>query len=84
MKKLAFLNSALALTAGLMIFSGAMPAKADAGAAFCLNTYGTSGLGGCNYYTLAQCQSASRGIGGSCVANSLATFARQRGRLARQ
>jgi len=83
MKQLAFLNSVLAMTVGLMIVSGTMPAKADAGAAFCLTTYGTSGLSGCNYYTLAQCQAAASGGGGSCVANSLATFARQRGRLAR-
>ena len=84
MKRLAFLNSVFAMTVGLMIVSGATPAKADVGAAFCLNNYGTTGgVGECNYYTLAQCQAASRGIGGSCVANSLATFARQRGRLAR-
>jgi hypothetical protein len=79
MKRLAFLSSVVALTAGLTIFSGAMPAKADA--AFCTINYGTSGRD-CNYYTLAQCQAASRGIGGSCVANSLATFARYRGRAA--
>lgn len=79
MKKCAFLVSAFVLTAGLTIFSSAMPAKADADAAFCLNNYGTGAVL-CNYYTLAQCQSASRGVGGSCGANPMATWARQRGR----
>ncbi|WP_256474261.1 hypothetical protein [Bradyrhizobium sp. 200] len=38
MKKLAFLGSAFVLTAGLTIFSSAIPAKADANAAFCLHS----------------------------------------------
>ena len=61
MKKFASLSSAFVVTATLAIFSGTMPAKAGANAAFCLQTYGTGGASGCDYYTLAQCQSASRG-----------------------
>jgi hypothetical protein len=76
MKKLAFSGSAFVLTAGLTIFSSAIPAKADANAAFCLFGYGRSEIGGCNYYTLAQCQSASSGIGGSCIANPRAAWTR--------
>jgi hypothetical protein len=83
MKQLAFLNSVFALTVGLMMFSSEVPAKADANAAFCLNAYGTSGLSGCNYYTLAQCRAAASGVAGQCVANSLTALARQRGRAVR-
>ncbi len=83
MKKLAFLSSAFVLTVGLTIFSSAMPAKADANAAFCINNPGANAVTGCDYYTLAQCQSASRGIGGSCVANPFAAQARQRSRTTR-
>jgi hypothetical protein len=83
MKKLAFLSSAFVLTAGLTIFSSAIPAKADANAAFCLYGHGRSDIGGCNYYTLAQCQSASSGVGGSCIANPRAASARQHDRATR-
>lgn len=83
MKKLAFLGSAFVLTAGLTIFSSAIPAKADANAAFCLYRYGRTDARVCDYYTLAQCQYASGGIGGSCVANPMAASARQRDRAAR-
>lgn len=68
MKKLVFLGSAFVVAAGLTISFDAMPAKADANAAFCLISYGrTDGLE-CNYYTLAQCQAAVSG-GGSCTVN---------------
>lgn len=83
MKKLALLVSTFLLTAGLTISSSAMPAKADANAAFCLESYGTSGALGCNYYTLAQCKSASSGGGGLCVANPMATRTNQRDRATR-
>jgi hypothetical protein len=55
MKKLAFSGSAFVLTAGLTIFSSAIPAKADANATFCLTLYGRTDAGECNYYTLTQC-----------------------------
>lgn len=83
MKKLAFSGSAFVLTVGLTIFSSVIPAKADANAAFCLYLYGRTDAGECNYYTLAQCQSASSGIGGSCIANPMAASARQRDRATR-
>ena len=83
MKKLAFSGAAFVLTAGLTIFSNAIPAKADANAAFCLYGYGRTDRGECNYYTLAQCQSASGGIGASCIANPAAASARQRDRATR-
>jgi hypothetical protein len=83
MKKLAFLGSAFVLTAGLTIFSSAIPAKADANAAFCLYRYGRTDARVCDYYTLAQCQAAASGGGGSCAANPLAAWARQRDRATR-
>jgi hypothetical protein len=83
MKKLAFLGAAFVLTAGLTIFSSAIPAKADANAAFCLYLYGKTDAFECNYYTLAQCQAAASGRGGSCAANPLAAWARQRDRATR-
>lgn len=83
MKKLAFLGSAFVLTAGLTIFSSAIPARADAGAAFCLTLQGRTDGRQCDYYTLAQCQAAASGGGGSCVANPSAASARQRDRTTR-
>jgi len=82
MKKLAFLGSAFVLTAGLTILSSAIPARADAGAAFCLTSYGRTDGRQCDYYTLAQCQAAASG-GGSCTANPSAASARQRDRTTR-
>lgn len=83
MKKLALLGSAFALTAGLMISSSAIPAKADANAAFCLISYGRTDGRECNYYTLSQCQAAASGVGASCSANPLAGLARLRVRATR-
>lgn len=83
MKKLAFLGSAFVLTAELTIFSSAIPTKADANAAFCLYLYGRTDAGECNYFTLAQCQAAAGGAGGSCTANPMAASARQRDRATR-
>lgn len=83
MKKLAFLGSAFVLTAGLTILSSAMPARADANAAYCVTFYGRTDGRECDYYTLAQCQAASYAGGGSCTANPLAASARQRDRAAR-
>lgn len=75
MKKLAFLGSAFVMTAGVTVVSGAIPAKADAKAAFCLYLYGRTDAGECNYFTLAQCQAAANGAGGSCTANPIAASA---------
>lgn len=83
MKKLALLGSAFALTTGLTIASSAIPAKADANAAFCLTSYGRTDGRECNYYTLAQCQATASAGGGSCTANPIAASARQRDRAAR-
>lgn len=83
MKKFALLGSAFVLTAGLTIFSSAIPARADANAAFCLISYGRTDGRECNYYTLAQCQAAASGGGGLCAANPPAAWARQRDRAAR-
>jgi hypothetical protein len=68
MQKLARLGSALVVTATLANFSGAMPAKADANAPFCLQPQGSIKTA-CDYYTLEQCRAACVGIGGSCTAN---------------
>jgi hypothetical protein len=68
MHKLARLGSAFVVIAALASFSGAMPAKADANAPFCLQPQGGIKTA-CDYYTLAQCQAAGVGIGGSCTAN---------------
>lgn len=80
-------SSVFLATATLAALSAATPAKAD-NAAFCIQAYGTSGLAGCNYYTLAQCQAAVRGTAGSCVINARSTnrpsaFARMPTRAAR-
>lgn len=83
MKRLALSNLAFALTAGLIALSNATSAQADAGAAFCLWSPGANSVAGCDYYTLAQCQAASRGPGGSCTANPMAAAARQRDRATR-
>lgn len=83
MKKLAFLGLAFALTAGFTILSGAIPARADASAAFCLTLYGRTDGPQCDYYTLAQCQAAASGGGGSCAANPWTASARQRDRTTR-
>ena len=83
MKKLAFSGSAFVLSVGLTIFSSAIPAKADANAAFCLYLYGRTDAAECNYYTLAQCQATASSGGGSCAANPMAASARQRDRAAR-
>jgi hypothetical protein len=80
MKKSAFLLSALVVAVGA---SSAAPARADANAAFCMVGYGTTDSRECNYYTLAQCQSASRGVGGLCFANPGSASARQRGQTMR-
>jgi hypothetical protein len=64
MQKLARLGSAFVVTAALANFSGAMPAKADGNAPFCLLPQSA-----CDYYTLAQCQAAAVARGGSCNAN---------------
>lgn len=82
MKHFASLSSAFYVTAILATFSGASPAKADANAAFCLQNYGTFGSE-CNYYSLAQCKSASSGAGGSCIANPLSALAFDRKRAGR-
>jgi hypothetical protein len=68
MKKLGRLGSSFVVTATLASFSGTMPAKADANAAFCLNPQGTIKTA-CDYYTLAQCQAAAVGLDGSCAKN---------------
>ncbi|MGQ0685668.1 DUF3551 domain-containing protein [Bradyrhizobium sp.] len=83
MKKLAFLGSAFVLTAGLTIFSSAIPARADANAAFCITYYGRTDGRECNYYTLAQCQATASTGGGSCTANPMTASARQRDRATR-
>jgi hypothetical protein len=67
MKKLAGLGSAFVVTATLAVFSGTMPAKADANAPFCAQW--EKSQTGCDFYTLAQCQAATVGRGGSCAAN---------------
>jgi hypothetical protein len=64
MQKLARLGSAFVVTAALANFSGAMPAKADANAPFCLFPQSA-----CDYYTLEQCKAASVARGGSCNVN---------------
>ncbi|WP_291869850.1 DUF3551 domain-containing protein [Bradyrhizobium sp.] len=83
MKMLAFSGSVFALTIGLTTFSSTVPAKADANAAFCLYLSGRTDARECNYYTLAQCQAAASGGGGSCTANPVAASARQRDRATR-
>lgn len=80
MKSFAFLLSALVVAVGA---SNASPARADANAAFCMVGYGTTDSSDCNYYTLAQCQSASRGVGALCSANPGSALARQRGQAMR-
>jgi Protein of unknown function (DUF3551) len=64
MQKLARLGSAFVAIATLANFSGAMPAKADANAPFCLQPWSA-----CDYYTLAQCKAAAVARGGSCNVN---------------
>jgi hypothetical protein len=68
MQKLARLGSAFVVTTALANFSGAMPAKTDANAPFCMNRQGDKRTA-CDYYTFAQCTAAAAGIGGSCAAN---------------
>jgi hypothetical protein len=77
------LGSAFVLTAGLTILSSAMPARADANAAYCVIFYGRTDGHECNYYTLTQCQAAAYAGGGSCTANPSAASARQRDRTTR-
>ena len=68
MQKLVRLGPAFVVTAALANFSGAMPAKADANAPFCMNPQGSTKTQ-CEYFTLEQCKAAAVGIGGSCAAN---------------
>ena len=69
MARLIHVATVLSLATAGVASIGTMPARADANAAVCAQTFGKSDGISCDYKTFEQCRAFISGISGTCLTN---------------